>query len=45
MTFLMIINSTCTGPFSGGISVIGVLDFGLRKKFSPDMLHAYGSDM
>ena len=31
MAFLMIMHSTCTGPFSVGISVIGVLDFVLRK--------------
>ena len=30
-TFLIMLHSTCTGPFSGGISCIGVLDFGPRK--------------
>ena len=34
MVFLMIIHSTCTGQFSRGIVVIGVLDFGMSKKFT-----------
>ena len=47
MAFLMILHSTCTGLFSGGIAVIGVLflDFGPREKNSPDLLCAYGSEM
>ena len=47
MTFLMILNSTCTGPFYGGISVIGVLllYFGPRKQFPPGLLCASGSEM
>ena len=32
MIFLTILNSTCTGPFYGGIDFIGVFDFGTRKK-------------
>ena len=32
MTFIMILHSTCTGPFPGGIYFIGVLGFGPRKK-------------
>ena len=31
ITFLIMMHSTCTCPFSGGISYIGVLDFGPRK--------------
>ena len=33
MKFLIILHSTCTGPFSGGIDVIGflLLDFGTRE--------------
>ena len=31
MTFLVILISTCTGQFSGGVSVIGVLYFGTRE--------------
>ena len=30
MKFLVILHSICTGQFSGGISVIGLLDFGPR---------------
>ena len=30
--FFIILHSTCNGLFSGGISCIGVLDFGPRKK-------------
>ena len=43
ITFLMILHSTCTGPFYRGISCIGVLDFGPRKKYPPDLLHDSGS--
>ena len=42
--FLMMMNSTYTGPFSGGISWIGVLEFGPRKKVPPDVLRALGYD-
>ena len=45
ITLLMILYSTCTGPFYGGISCIGVLDFGPRKKYPPALLHASGFDM
>ena len=47
MAFLMILHSTCTGLFYGGIAVIGVLllDFGPRKKYPPDLLRASGSEM
>ena len=31
MEFLIMMYSTCTGPFYGGISCIGVLDFDPRK--------------
>ena len=42
MKFLIIIYSTCAGPFSGGIAVIGVLllYFGTRVKYPPTLLHA-----
>ena len=30
--FLIMLHSSCPGPFSGGIACIGVLDFGPRKK-------------
>ena len=43
--FLMMLHSTCTGTFSRGISWIGVLDFGPRKKHPLDLLCASGSDM
>ena len=42
--FIML-NSTCTGPFSGGIYCIGGSDFGPRKKDPTDLLHASGSNM
>ena len=31
MTFIIMLHSTCTGPFSGGVYFIGVLYFGTRK--------------
>ena len=37
---LTMIHSTCTGTFLGGIDCIGVLYFGLRKKYPPDLLSA-----
>ena len=42
-TFLIILNSTCTGPFLGDIDCIGVLDFGPRGKYPPALLRASGS--
>ena len=45
MTFIIILHSTFTGPFYGGVSVIGVLDFWLRKKCPPALLHASGYEM
>ena len=45
ITFLIMMNSTCTGPFFRGIDCIGVLDFGPRKKYPPALLHSSGSDM
>ena len=45
MTFIIMLNSTCTGPFSGGIGFIGVLDSGTRKKYTPALLCDYGSNM
>ena len=38
MTFIIILNYTCTGQFSGGIVCIGVLDFCPRKKNPPALL-------
>ena len=31
MTFIIVLHSTCTGPFYGGFSFIGVFCFGPRK--------------
>ena len=47
MMFLMILHYTCTGPFPGGIDVIGglLLNFGPKKKYSPDLLFDSGSEM
>ena len=45
ITLLIMIHSTCTGPFLGGIDCISVLDFGSRKKYPPDLLRASGSEM
>ena len=45
MTFLIMIHYICTGPFSEVISCIGVLDFVLRKKSSPALIHASGYDL
>ena len=44
MTFLIMLHSTCTGLFSGGIACIGVLDFGISKN-QPTILRASGYDM
>ena len=46
MNFLMILHSTCMGPFYGGIALIGVLlmDFGTIKN-PLDLLRASGSEM
>ena len=45
MTFIIMMDSTCTDMFSVGITFIGVLDFGPSKKYTPDLLRASGSDM
>ena len=45
ITFLMMLHSTCTGPFSRGISCIGLLDFGPRKKYPQALIRASGSGM
>ena len=44
ITLLIMLHSTCTGPFYRGISCVGVFDFGRIKK-NPALLCAYGSDM
>ena len=38
MTFLIILNYTCNGPFSGFIACISVLDFGPRKQYPPALI-------
>ena len=43
--FLMMLHYACISPFYGGISCIGVLNFGPRKKYPPALLRASGSDM
>ena len=45
MTLLIMLNSTCTGYFFGGIDFISVSDFGPRKKYPPALLPASGSEM
>ena len=45
ITFLIILHSTCTGPFLGGIDFIGVLDFGLSKKYPHALLRATGYEI
>ena len=45
ITLLMMPHSTFTGPFSGGIFWICVLDFGSKKKYPLDLICASGSDM
>ena len=47
MIFIMILNSTFTGPFSGGVVVIGVLllGYGPSKKYPPDLMRASGYEM
>ena len=45
MTFLIMMNYTCNGPFYGGIAFISVLDFDPRKKYPSTMLCASGSDI
>ena len=44
---LIILHSTYMGPFYGVIYVIGVLllGFGLRKKYPPDLMRAFGYEM
>ena len=44
-TFLIMLHSTCTGPFSGGIYCIGMLDFSPSKKYPPALLCASGYDI
>ena len=43
--FLVMLHSTCTGPFYGGIFCIGVLDFFPRGKYLPALICASGSDI
>ena len=45
MKFLIMLHSTCTGPFLGGIDCIGVLDFSPRRKDPPALLRASGYEM
>ena len=45
ITFLVMLHSTCTGPFGEGIGCIGVLDFGPSKNISPALLCYSVSDM
>ena len=45
MKFLIMLYYTCTGTFYEVIVCIGVLDFGLRKKYPPALLRASGFDM
>ena len=45
ITFLIMLHSTWTGPFWGGINFIGVLYFGSRKEIPPDLLRASGYEM
>ena len=45
MTFLIMLHSTCTGPFSRVIACIGVLDFVPRKRYPLALLRASGSDI
>ena len=45
MTFLIMLHSTCTGPFYRCVDCIGMLDFGPRKKYPPALIRASGSDM
>ena len=45
MTFIIVLHSTCTGTFDGGIASICLVDFGTRKKYPPALLHYSGSDM
>ena len=42
MTFLIMIYSTYTGPFSGGISCISVLYFDLSTKYAPALICSSG---
>ena len=46
MAFLMIIHYTCTGLFYGVIIIIVVLflDLSPRKKYTPSLMRAYGSE-
>ena len=44
-TLLIMLHYTCTGPFQVVIDCIDVLDFGPSKKYPPDLLCAYVSEM
>ena len=44
-TLLIILHSTRKGQFLGGIDLIGVLDFGPRKKYPPALLCDSGSEL
>ena len=43
--FLIILHSTCIGPFSWVVDCIGVLDFCPRKKYPSALLRASDSEM
>ena len=45
ITFLIIMHSTCTGPFLGGLDFIGVLDFVPRKNYPAALFHSFDSKM
>ena len=45
ITFLIMLHSTCTGPFGRGIDCTSFLDFIHRKKYPPALLRASGSEI
>ena len=45
ITFLIMMHSACTGPFSRGIYCIGVFYFGTSKKYPLALLRPSGSEM
>ena len=45
MTFIIMLHSTCTVLFYGGIACISVLYFGPRENYPPALLRASVSDM
>ena len=45
MTFLMMLHSTCTGPFSGGIALFWCVGFWSEEKNPPALLRANGFEM